>query len=274
MLVAGGIGDAVERLRDIARGRNSQREQIRDELLIKESEEESWVSTTHSCPRKATMSTSTATASTSAATQPNLTGAAAPPAANDPPKQPHPLDGLSPTDLRIKLEQSRKDLRGMLEKKRKIDRDLVSSGCSSPSPSTDEGVLLDRDATGGRVDTLSVTNELHTSGSTRATTEQEVLTVSTRPLLLLRLPSKHPSTPSKAPTSPTRSSRPLPPLSPRLPPPHSSATSFAATTRTSRRRVARLEIARGAGGLVTTRPRRRECSVRAVRHISGSVCAF
>ncbi|BGP02888.1 hypothetical protein RTG_02996 [Rhodotorula toruloides ATCC 204091] len=72
------------------------------------------------------MSTSTATASTSAATQPNLTGAAAPPAANDPPKQPHPLDGLSPTDLRIKLEQSRKDLRGMLEKKRKIDRDLAT----------------------------------------------------------------------------------------------------------------------------------------------------
>lgn len=77
------------------------------------------------------MSTSTATASTSAATQPNPPGAAAPPAANNPPKQPHPLDGLSPTDLRIKLEQSRKDLRGMLEKKRKIDRELVSPRCSS-----------------------------------------------------------------------------------------------------------------------------------------------
>ncbi|BGP27100.1 histone H4 acetyltransferase, NuA4 complex, Eaf6 family protein [Rhodotorula toruloides] len=68
------------------------------------------------------MSTSTATASTSTAAQPNPTA----PSPNDPPKQPHPLDGLSPMDLRIKLEQSRKDLRGMLEKKRKIDRDLAT----------------------------------------------------------------------------------------------------------------------------------------------------
>ncbi|GAA5886292.1 hypothetical protein JCM6882_001593 [Rhodosporidiobolus microsporus] len=39
---------------------------------------------------------------------------------------PHPLDGLSPTDLRNKLEQSRKDLRGYLERKRRIDRDLAT----------------------------------------------------------------------------------------------------------------------------------------------------
>ncbi|GAA5968467.1 hypothetical protein JCM11641_007645 [Rhodosporidiobolus odoratus] len=42
------------------------------------------------------------------------------------PPPPHPLDGLSPTDLRNKLEQSRKDLRGYLDRKRKIDRDLAS----------------------------------------------------------------------------------------------------------------------------------------------------
>ncbi|BGP19440.1 hypothetical protein JCM10213_000679 [Rhodosporidiobolus nylandii] len=42
------------------------------------------------------------------------------------PTQQHPLDGLSPTDLRNKLEQSRKDLRGYLDRKRKIDRDLAT----------------------------------------------------------------------------------------------------------------------------------------------------
>lgn len=42
-----------------------------------------------------------------------------------PPQQQHPLDGLSPTDLRNKLDAARKDLRGHLERKRRIDRDLV-----------------------------------------------------------------------------------------------------------------------------------------------------
>lgn len=158
MLVAGGIGDAVERLRDMAHGHDGGREQVCVQLLIKESEEESWVSTTHCCSGRATMSTSTATASTSAAPQPDPTSAAAPPTANDPPKQPHPLDGLSPTDLRIKLEQSRKDLRGMLEKKRKIDRDLVSRGCSSPPPRTDERGLRAQEGTGGRTGASGVTN--------------------------------------------------------------------------------------------------------------------
>ncbi|GAA5871988.1 hypothetical protein JCM8547_006210 [Rhodosporidiobolus lusitaniae] len=37
-----------------------------------------------------------------------------------------PFDGLTPTDLRNKLEQSRKELRTYLERKRKIDRDLAN----------------------------------------------------------------------------------------------------------------------------------------------------
>ncbi|BGP51065.1 Chromatin modification-related protein meaf6 [Rhodotorula kratochvilovae] len=57
------------------------------------------------------------------------TSTAAPPApAPAPPPTgttPHPLDGLSPTDLRIKLEHARKSLRAHLDKKRKIDRDLA-----------------------------------------------------------------------------------------------------------------------------------------------------
>lgn len=40
--------------------------------------------------------------------------------------EPSPLDGLSPTELRKKLEDSRNFLRAQLEKKRKLDRDLVS----------------------------------------------------------------------------------------------------------------------------------------------------
>lgn len=40
--------------------------------------------------------------------------------------QPSPLDGLSPGELRQKLEQTRKELRGYLDKKRKIDQELVS----------------------------------------------------------------------------------------------------------------------------------------------------
>ncbi|GJN93112.1 hypothetical protein Rhopal_006157-T1 [Rhodotorula paludigena] len=43
-----------------------------------------------------------------------------------PPQQQHPLDGLSPTDLRNKLDAARKDLRGHLERKRRIDRDLAT----------------------------------------------------------------------------------------------------------------------------------------------------
>ncbi|GAA5916756.1 hypothetical protein JCM5296_002135 [Sporobolomyces johnsonii] len=46
--------------------------------------------------------------------------------AQPPPAPPHPLDGLSPTDLRAKLDQSRKVLRAYLDKKRKLDRDLAS----------------------------------------------------------------------------------------------------------------------------------------------------
>jgi len=49
---------------------------------------------------------------------------------------PSPLDALSQTDLRIKLEHARKTLRNQLDKKRKIDRDLVrpSSLSSLSSP--------------------------------------------------------------------------------------------------------------------------------------------
>ena len=35
------------------------------------------------------------------------------------------LDGLSPGELRQKLDQTRKELRGYLDKKRKIDQELV-----------------------------------------------------------------------------------------------------------------------------------------------------
>ncbi|GAA6049951.1 hypothetical protein JCM3770_007065 [Rhodotorula araucariae] len=58
-------------------------------------------------------------ASSSAAT---ATTAPPPPAGSTP----HPLDALSPTDLRIKLEHARKNLRAQLDKKRKIDRDLAT----------------------------------------------------------------------------------------------------------------------------------------------------
>lgn len=57
------------------------------------------------------------------------------------PKPPHPLDGLSQAELRKKLEASKKDLRGYLEKKKKVDQDLVS-------------VLLRCTATGQLDDTL------------------------------------------------------------------------------------------------------------------------
>jgi hypothetical protein len=43
------------------------------------------------------------------------------------PKPPHPLDGLSQAELRKKLEASKKDLRGYLERKKKVDQDLVSA---------------------------------------------------------------------------------------------------------------------------------------------------
>lgn len=48
------------------------------------------------------------------------------PAGESTPKPPSPLDGLSPADLRKKLEENRNLLRTQLEKKRKLDRDLVS----------------------------------------------------------------------------------------------------------------------------------------------------
>lgn len=38
----------------------------------------------------------------------------------------NPLDGLAPADLRKKLDASKKELRAYLEKKKKIDKDLVS----------------------------------------------------------------------------------------------------------------------------------------------------
>ncbi|GAA5962892.1 hypothetical protein JCM3765_005907 [Sporobolomyces pararoseus] len=47
------------------------------------------------------------------------------PAGESTPKPPSPLDGLSPADLRKKLEENRNLLRTQLEKKRKLDRDLA-----------------------------------------------------------------------------------------------------------------------------------------------------
>ncbi|ORY88260.1 histone acetyltransferase subunit NuA4-domain-containing protein [Leucosporidium creatinivorum] len=41
------------------------------------------------------------------------------------PKPPHPLDGLSQAELRKKLEASKKELRGYLERKKKVDQDLT-----------------------------------------------------------------------------------------------------------------------------------------------------
>ncbi|GAA6040839.1 hypothetical protein JCM8097_007741 [Rhodosporidiobolus ruineniae] len=66
--------------------------------------------------------------------QPSAASASTPAAANGDastssapaPPPPHPLDGLSPTDLRNKLDNSRQDLRQFLERKRKIDRDLAT----------------------------------------------------------------------------------------------------------------------------------------------------
>ncbi|GAA5992187.1 hypothetical protein JCM10908_001810 [Rhodotorula pacifica] len=68
--------------------------------------------------------------STDASNSASTTAAASPQPA--PPPNPtqqqhsHPLDGLSPTDLRIKLDQARKELRTSLDKKRKLDRDLAT----------------------------------------------------------------------------------------------------------------------------------------------------
>ncbi|CEQ40949.1 SPOSA6832_02617 [Sporobolomyces salmonicolor] len=59
---------------------------------------------------------------TPAPQQANLANSTAQP----PPAPPHPLEGLSPTDLRAKLDHSRKVLRAYLDKKRKLDRDLAA----------------------------------------------------------------------------------------------------------------------------------------------------
>ncbi|GAA5831956.1 hypothetical protein JCM11251_002762 [Rhodosporidiobolus azoricus] len=67
---------------------------------------------------------SPAPASTTGATNGEASGSNSGPATAA--ATPHPLDGLSPTDLRNKLEQSRKDLRSYLERKRRIDRDLAT----------------------------------------------------------------------------------------------------------------------------------------------------
>ncbi|GAA6010425.1 hypothetical protein JCM10207_001298 [Rhodosporidiobolus poonsookiae] len=61
--------------------------------------------------------------STSAAVPAGATGDA-PPAST--PAAPHPLDGLSPMDLRNKLDASRKALGGYLQSKRRIDRELAT----------------------------------------------------------------------------------------------------------------------------------------------------
>lgn len=50
------------------------------------------------------------------------------------PKPPHPLDGLSQAELRKKLEASKKDLRAYLDKKKKVDSDLVSPHVLSYTP--------------------------------------------------------------------------------------------------------------------------------------------
>ncbi|GAA6064428.1 hypothetical protein JCM10212_005307 [Sporobolomyces blumeae] len=57
------------------------------------------------------------------ATQPTSTSTSTSTSAPAPPA-PSPLDHLSPTDLRNKLDQGRKELRLCLEKKRRLDREL------------------------------------------------------------------------------------------------------------------------------------------------------
>lgn len=42
------------------------------------------------------------------------------------PKAPHPLDGLSQAELRKKLDGSKQGLRAYLERKKKLDQELVS----------------------------------------------------------------------------------------------------------------------------------------------------
>lgn len=108
---------------------------------------------------------------------------------------PSPLDSLSPAELRKKLEEGRSILRTQLEKKRKLDRDLVSRPTAS------------------RV--------VYPSRLTR-------LFAFSRPSW--RLQSTH----SKARTSPTRSFLPLRLRTQLRPPRLSSETSFAVTIPTSR----------------------------------------
>ncbi|GAA5964269.1 hypothetical protein JCM8115_006046 [Rhodotorula mucilaginosa] len=70
-----------------------------------------------------TTTTTTTEASTSASTTADASPAPAP--AAPAPSAEDPLEGLSPTDLRIKLDHARKQLRAHLDKKRKLDRDLA-----------------------------------------------------------------------------------------------------------------------------------------------------
>ena len=77
---------------------------------------------------------------------PNDTSKSQTPAPAPPAKpQPSPLDGLSPAELRKKLEDGRALLRTQIEKKRKLDRDLVRSRdarfCVSPPSCLDSDAL-------------------------------------------------------------------------------------------------------------------------------------
>ena len=70
----------------------------------------------------------TAPAPAASAPAPAPPAADAPPAAAAVPAPTNPLDALSQAELRKQLDGARKDLRGQLEKKKRIDRDLVSCG--------------------------------------------------------------------------------------------------------------------------------------------------
>lgn len=183
----------------------------------------------------------------------------------------NPLDALSQAELRKKLDVVRRDLKGELEKKKRIDRDLVSLRCvagerticcreGSWPDSTPAGPLMEvapstRPGDNFRevqMDCLQVCSVLARGepASSRRTWRRR-LTARTR-ALCLPLPAlpnfqdrrsaltnvplrrrrwKPPSTPLKAPTSRTPSSPPPP--QPATPTP-SSATSSRGTTRTSK----------------------------------------
>lgn len=150
---------------------------------------------------------------------------------------PGPLDGLSPTDLRIKLEHARKNLRNQLDKKRKIDRDLVRP---PPFP------LL-----------LLLLRCTHALARARAHRPR-----SSSPSTLSRgRTSQTPSSPHRAPPTPRAAA-----AARRAP---SSATSSAATTRTSRRpRAAQETVARSAGR-ETDPTTRSACSAPAARRTTA-----